>query len=153
LPGIDRSPIPTVYLYQQKVLPGRSIWALIIPKYHEYIFAFADKSIGGLQDELRSLARRCLKNKQKSNDNEKISIENYSDDSLAGHAINKKLESLLNQVKQKFMLVLVAENVQSVKESGVKFLEEEGPVMLLDQLRISNPEVLDWKQKSLRAVL
>lgn len=30
----------------------------------------------------------------------------------------------MNQVKQKFMIVLIAENIKSIKELGVKYLEE-----------------------------
>ena len=50
LTGIERLPIPTVYLFYQKVLPGRTFWAIIIPKYHEYFFIFADKSKGAQND-------------------------------------------------------------------------------------------------------
>lgn len=63
LPGIERSPIPTVYLYHQKVLSGRSIWALIVPKYHEFFFAFVDKSVGARNDELMALTRKILRSK------------------------------------------------------------------------------------------
>lgn len=37
-------------------------------------------------------------------------------------AIDKKLEALTNQVKQKFMIVLRAENIQSTKDLGVTYL-------------------------------
>jgi hypothetical protein len=45
------------------VLVGRSIWALIIPKYHEYFIVFTDKSTGAQQDELLTLFRKTLKSK------------------------------------------------------------------------------------------
>jgi hypothetical protein len=45
------------------VLKDRSLWALYIPKNHEYIFAFVDKSKGAQNDELLMLARKTLKNK------------------------------------------------------------------------------------------
>jgi hypothetical protein len=80
LPGLERSPIPTVFLYHQKVLAGRTYWALIIPKYHEYFFIFVDKSKGAQNDELMTIARKALKSIENSTGNEKISIENYNED-------------------------------------------------------------------------
>lgn len=91
MPGIERSPIPTVYLYHQKVLSGRSIWALIVPKYHEFFFAFVDKSIGARNDELMALTRKTLRAKYGNQEGEKISMQNYSEDQEAGADINKKL--------------------------------------------------------------
>lgn len=80
LPHLERSPLPLVHLVHEKVIVGRSLWALIIPKYHEYIFAFVDKSKGSQHDELLTLARKTLKNKAVPNpEAEKISIEHYSD--------------------------------------------------------------------------
>jgi hypothetical protein len=67
-------PIPTVYLFHQKVLSGRTFWALIIPKYHEYFFIFVDKSKGAQNDELLTIARKTLKNIEGSTGSEKISI-------------------------------------------------------------------------------
>jgi hypothetical protein len=61
-------------LYHEKVLAGRSIWALSIPKYHEYFFLFVDKSKGAMHDDLHALARRILKAKKGTTGNEKISI-------------------------------------------------------------------------------
>jgi hypothetical protein len=57
------------------------------------------------------------------------------------------------QVKQKFMIVLRAESIKSVKELGVTYLEDEGPVLLMDQIRVENAEYLDWKKKSLKSVI
>jgi hypothetical protein len=75
LTGLDKSPIPMVFLYHERVLAGRSIWALYIPKNHEYYFAFVDKSKGAFHDELLTLARKILKSKDSSSgENEKISI-------------------------------------------------------------------------------
>ncbi len=50
LSEVERLPIPTVFLFHQKVLSGRTFWALIIPKYHEYFFIFVDKSKGAQND-------------------------------------------------------------------------------------------------------
>lgn len=109
LPNLERSPLPVVHLVHQKVMPGRYIWVLIIPKSHEYIFAFADKSKGSQHDELLTLARKTLKAKEvPDSESAKISIEHYSEDQEAGAAINKKLETLTNQTKQKFMIILRA---------------------------------------------
>jgi hypothetical protein len=73
--------LPVVHLVHEKVLVGRSIWALIIPKYHEYVFAFVDKSKGLSNDELLTLARKILKNKDMPNpESEKISIEHYNEE-------------------------------------------------------------------------
>lgn len=59
----------------------------------------------------------------------------------------------MNQVKQKFMVVLRAESTREAKELGVTSLEEEGPILLLDRIRIENPSLLDWKHKSLKVVI
>lgn len=61
---------------------------------------------------------------ENSTGNEKISIENHNEDREAAAVINKKLETLVNQVKQKFMIVLCAESITKVKDLGVNFLEE-----------------------------
>jgi len=50
LPNLERTPLPMVHLIHQKVMSGRSVWALIIPKYHEYSLAFVDKSKGAQHD-------------------------------------------------------------------------------------------------------
>lgn len=42
----------------------------------------------------------------------------------------------MNQLKQKFMVVLRAETVKSVREFGVTFLLEDSPVLLLDRLLV-----------------
>lgn len=68
-------------------------------------------------------------------------------------AINKRLEALANQLKQKFMIVLCSEDVDKIRDLGVKYLQEEGPVLLLAELPIESPEILDWKRKALKAVL
>lgn len=34
LPNLERSPLPIVHLIHEKVITGRSIWALVIPKHH-----------------------------------------------------------------------------------------------------------------------
>ena len=44
------------------------------------------------------------------------------------------------------MIVLRAESIKSVKELGVTYLEDEGPVLLMDQIRVENAEYLDWKK-------
>lgn len=80
-------------------------------------------------------------------------MQNYSEDQQAGADINKKLEVLMNHMKQKFMVVLVAESVEATKGLGVKYLENQVPVLLLDQLVIENPDILEWKKKAIRAVI
>ena len=50
LPNLERTPLPMVHLIHQKVMSGRSVWALIIPKDHEYSLAFVDKSKGAQHD-------------------------------------------------------------------------------------------------------
>ena len=69
-----------MHLIHEKVMAGRAVWALVIPKYHEYLFAFVDKSKGSQHDELLTLFRKTLKNKNVPNpESEKISIEHFSD--------------------------------------------------------------------------
>ena len=34
LPNLQKTPLPTVHLIYEKVMVGRSVWALVIPKYH-----------------------------------------------------------------------------------------------------------------------
>jgi hypothetical protein len=67
--------------------------------------------------------------------------------------INKKLDILSNQIKQKFMIVLRAENTENLKELGVGYLETECPVLLMNPIKVDNPVFLDWKKKSLVTVL
>lgn len=89
-----------------------------------------------------SLTRKILRAKYGNQEGEKISMQNYSEDQEAGADINKRLEILMNHMKQKFMVVLVAESVEATKGLGVKYLENEVPVLLLDQLIIENPDIL-----------
>ena len=63
LPNLERTPVPIVHLLHEKILPGRSVWALVVPRYHEYYIAFVDKSQGMQTDELLTLFRKLLKNK------------------------------------------------------------------------------------------
>lgn len=51
------------------------------------------------------------------------------------------------------MVVLRAESINSLKELGVTYLESEGPVLLMPQIQVENPEFLDWRKKSLKTVL
>ena len=65
-------------------MPGRSVWALITPKHHQYYFAFVDKSKGSQHDELLMLFRKHLKAKGIPNyEGEKISIDHFNSEKEA----------------------------------------------------------------------
>lgn len=67
-----------MHLIHEKVLLGRSIWALVNPRNHEYYLAFVDKSKGSQHDDLLKLFRKSLKSMNIPNpESEKISIEHF----------------------------------------------------------------------------
>lgn len=81
LPGLEKTPLPTVVLFHRRILPGRSLWALLTPKHHDYYFAFADKSVGAQSDELKTLVRKILRSQGVASEGERLAIDNLPDDS------------------------------------------------------------------------
>jgi len=59
----------------------------------------------------------------------------------------------MNQLKQKFMIVLRAESIEAIREYGVTFLLEDGPVLQMERIKVESPEILDWKKKALKVIL
>lgn len=59
----------------------------------------------------------------------------------------------MNQLKQKFMVVLRAESIATIREYGVTFLLEDGPVLQMERVKVENPEILDWKKKALKVII
>jgi len=51
------------------------------------------------------------------------------------------------------MILLRADSLEQTRELGVQYLNKEGPVLLMNKIYIENPEILDWRKKSLMAVI
>ena len=105
-----------VHLIHEKVLAGRSVWALVVPRYHEYFFIFVDKSKGAQHDQLLTLFRKMLKTMNIENpESEKIIIQHCNEEKDAGAIINKKLIQLEDQLKQKFMILLRSDSIYNIQ--------------------------------------
>ena len=63
------------------------------------------------------------------------------------------MNNLADQMKQTFMTLLRADSLKHTQELGVTFIEKECPVLMMNKISVLNPELLDWRKKSLQAVI